>query len=448
MNPRRLIPYAVVLLALVVTYVGLWRYQVQQQVREGKAKLVFHFKADEVRALTLKRPGEEVHLARHKGAWEITQPRKARADAEAVAATLHHLVNLMKVRDLGPGNLKTFGLDQPSLVVSFLAQGKQHRLDVGQSVPAAQGYYARKDDTPGIFIITSYSRDFLNQQLYAVWDRNLLVFKPDQVKSLKIRRAGTLVDLEKGDHTWSWVGRPQMRVSSPRLEQLLGELRGARVTEFLATPPADLQAAGLAPRPQMEVTLATPQGVESLWLGSKSPNGIYAQLGPQAAVVQVASDLPEHIQKALANLEDRRLWTGPIPEVGRMVWGPPGRTWTGVRQRNDWKLTGPNQAEVRQIPPLVEMALSNFQKLEYSRLLASFGAPAPGPPAFVLELFDRAGKSLFRLAELGNAGKGAAETTVRTVSGGNTLTALVPQKGFTGWQEEMARLTTPPPQGK
>ena len=34
MNPRRLIPYGVVFLALVATYVGLRWYQVHREVRE------------------------------------------------------------------------------------------------------------------------------------------------------------------------------------------------------------------------------------------------------------------------------------------------------------------------------------------------------------------------------------------------------------------------------
>lgn len=222
-------------------------------------------------------------MARQGKDWEITRPQKAKADAATVEEMLRQLANLKMVRDLGPGDLKVFGLDQPALQVSFIAQGEQHRLALGEAVPASQGYYARKDDAPGVFIIAPGARDSLNLQLFALRDRNLWAFKPDQVKSLRIRNDQNQVDLEKGNgNTWRWVGRPEMRLSSPRMEQLLQELSGAQVTEFPATPPLDLQAAGLAPQARMEVTVASPQEVESIYLGAQTPNGVYARGGPRA----------------------------------------------------------------------------------------------------------------------------------------------------------------------
>jgi hypothetical protein len=445
-NPRRLIPYALVFLALVATYVGLWWYQAHREVREIQAKQVFAFKTGEISAITLKRPDGEIQLARQGKDWEITRPQKAKADAATVEEMLRQLANLEMVRDLGPGDLKVFGLDQPALQVSFIAKGEQHRLALGEAVPASQGYYARKDDAPGVFIIAPGARDSLNQQLLALRDRNLWAFKPDQVKSLRIRNDQNQVDLEKGNgNTWRWVGRPEMRLSSPRMEQLLQELSGAQVTEFPATPPLDLQAAGLAPQARMEVTVASPQGVESLYLGAQTPNGVYARGGAQGPVVMVARNLPEKIQRGVANLEDRRLWTGLIPEVGQVAWGPPGQTWTARREREGWKITGPNRAKVQQPAYCLEMALINFRKLESSRLLNLPQAGAPAAPVFVVELFDQAGKPLFRLEQLGNLVKGQAETEVRATSGGTTVTAVIPQEDFTRWQEEMTRLTAPPP---
>ena len=203
MNPRRLIPYAVVFLALVATYVGLWWYQVHREVREIQAKQVFALKTGEISAITLKRPGGEIQLARQGKDWEITRPQQAKADAATVEEMLRQLANLKMVRDLGPGDLKDFGLDQPALQVSFIAKGEQHHLALGEAVPASQGYYARKDDAPGVFIIAPGARDSLNLQLLALRDRNLWAFNADQVKSLRIRNDQNQVDLEKGSgNTW------------------------------------------------------------------------------------------------------------------------------------------------------------------------------------------------------------------------------------------------------
>ena len=70
--------------------------------------------------------------------------------------------------------------------------------------------------------------------------------------------------------------------------------------------------------------------------------------------------------------------------------------------------------------------------------------PAPGrrpqgPPAFILELLDQAGKPLLHLEEVGAQGKDRLK--VRTGEGKTTVTALIPQAPFRQWQEEMHRLT-------
>ncbi len=449
MNPRRLLPYAVVFLVLVAAYVGLRWQQVQREAREIKAKQVFAFKTGEISAITLKRPGGEIQLTRQGQDWEITQPQQAKADATTVGEMLRQLADLKMVRDLGPGDPKVFGLDQPALQVSFIAQGQQHRLALGAAVPASQGFFAHKDEAPGVFIIATGARDSLNQQLFALRDKNLWAFNADQVKSLRIRNDQNQVELEKGNgNTWSWVGRPEMRVSSPRLERLLQELSGVQVTEFPAAPPPDLQAAGLAPQARMEVTIASPQGSESLDLGSQTPNGVYARRGTQGPVVLVARDLPEKIQQGVANLEDRRLWTGLIPEVGQVAWGPPGQTWTARREGEGWKITGPNRAAVQQPAYRLEMALNGLQRLEFSRLVNLPQAGAPAAPVFVVDLSDQTGKPVFHLEQLGNLAKGQAETEVRATSGGTTVTAVIPPEAFTRWQEEMTRLTAPPPAEK
>ncbi|MGC2433798.1 MAG: DUF4340 domain-containing protein [Desulfobaccales bacterium] len=446
MNPRRLIPYAAVFLVLVAAYLGLWWHQIQREAEETRAKQVFSFKTGEISAITLKRPGGEIQLARRGSNWEITQPQQAKADTVTVDEMLRQLADLKMVRELGPGDLKVFGLAQPALQVSFIAKGKQHSLTLGEAVPGGEGYYARKDDSPGIFIIVTGTRDFLNQQLLALRDKTLWAFKVGEVKSLKIRNDQNQVDLEKGNgNTWQWLGRPGLPLSSPRLERLLQELSGVQVTEFPAAPPVDLQAAGLAPQARMEVSVASPQGVDTLYLGAETPKGVYARVGAQGPLVMVARGLPEKIRRGVANLEDRRLWTGLIPEVGRVDWGPPGQTWSARREGEVWKVTGPNRVEVQPPAYLLEMGLISLQKLESIRLVNLPPAGAPAAPVFVVALFDQTGKPLFRLEQLGNLAKGQAETEVRATSGGNTVTAVVPQADLTRWQEEMTRLTAPPP---
>ena len=441
MNPRRLIPYLVVFLVALGAYVGLQWHQAKQETREQQAKQVFDFKPEQISAVTLKRDKAEIQLTRQGAAWEITKPLKTGADAAAMTEMVQALAQLKMQRDLGPGELKGFGLDKPGLVVSFMVDGKEHQLALGATSPA-KGYYVRKDDSPNVLIIANQHRDPLDQHLAALRDKTLWTFDPKQVTALKLRTGKTQVDLEKRDAAWTWTGRPNFRVRPDRVDQLLRQLSEARITGFPEAP-KDLKAAGLA-QPETEVSLTTPQGPQTLSIGARAKEGYYARVGAQGPVVQVGLPLPDEIARTIPILEDRRLWGGAILDVRKVVWGTPAKTWTATKETDSWKLSGPDKAELKQAGPRLEMALVTFQNLEYSSLLPK--PPAPGKADFFLELFDGAGKSRFRLDELGQAGP--AGVTVRTKTGETVLTALVPQQPFSRWQEEMARLTTPPPQPK
>ena len=69
--------------------------------------------------------------------------------------------------------------------------------------------------------------------------------------------------------------------------------------------------------------MTTPAGDQSLWLGTKKDHTVYARLGAGGPVVLVDAALATEIDKTLASLEDRRLWSGAIPAVHQVVWGPP-----------------------------------------------------------------------------------------------------------------------------
>jgi hypothetical protein len=232
------------------------------------------------------------------------------------------------------------------------------------------------------------------------------------------------------------VGRPDFRVRGDRVAKLLRDLHIARARNFLEPPVKKLTALGLVPDHQTEIAVMTPAGDQTLWLGNKKDDTVYARLGAGGPVVLVDAALATEVDKTLASLEDRRLWSGAIPAVHQIVWGPPGKTWTARKDQNTWKITGPDQAATQQPSVRLEMALWNFQKLE-GEPIKTPGAPK-GPPTFVLELRDQAGKLLLHLEEVGAQGKDRLK--VRTGEGKSALTALIPRAPFSQWQEEMRRL--------
>ena len=440
MTPRRLLPYLLVFLVLAGVYAGLrWR-QEKQLTRQEQAKKVFHLKESDLSNLSLIRGSAEVRLVKKDKEWYLTAPLTSKADQTIVDSMLTTLARLRKERDLGvEKDLKPFGMDKPGLVVQFTAQGKPHRLAIGARVPGGESYYALADKDPHLFMITRGSKDTLDRQLLALRDKTLLAFISGEARELKIKTGKTQVDLKKtGPQTWVWVGRPDFKVRGDRVEKLLRDVHLARIKNFLAQPPKDDRAVGLAPPSRMAVTVVTPAGNHTLWLGAKQGDAVYARVGAAGPVVLVDAALPQEITRTLASLEDRRLWSGAILDVHQVVWGPPGQTWTARKDKDVYKITGPEQAATQMPTVRLEMALYNFQKLEGTPMKKGTTAGS-GSPAFVLEFFDQAGKPLFHLDEVGAVGKGTLQVLTRT--GDHLVTALVPLTPFRQWQADMQRLT-------
>jgi hypothetical protein len=429
----------VIFLVLAGAYFGL-NWQKQKQVaQEEQAKKVFHLMEPEITDLTLVRGNGQVHLAKKNKVWYLTAPLSTKADQTIVDSMLTTLARLRKERDLGvEKDLKPFGLDKPALVVQFTAQGKPHQLAIGAKVPGDQNYYARADQDPHLLMISQGSKDSLDRQLLALRDKSLFAFVTGEVKGLKIVTGKTKVDLEKtGPQAWRWVGRPDFQVRGDKVEKLLRDLHLAQAKNFLEPPPKNLLALGLVPRLTTEVTVVTPAGNQTLFLGIKKDDAVYARKGPDGPIVLVDATLPGEITKALGSLEDHRLWAGAIPGVYQIIWGPPGKTWTARKEKEFWQITGPEQVTLKQPSARLEMALWDFQKLEAIKILPK--ASAIAFPAYTVELLDQAGKPLLHLDEVGPQGKTALKVTTRVE--GKTEMALILQAPFRQWQDEMGRLT-------
>jgi len=141
-------------------------------------------------------------------------------------------------------------------------------------------------------------------------------------------------------------------------------------------------------------------------------------------------------------LEDRRLWSGEVKDVARFTWGPPGKTWTGVREQDFFQLTGPDNQKMRRPAIRVELALLKLRDLEIEGRQPS-GATSEATVKNSLELRDTGGKTIFRLEELGETN---GKVKVRYAADGQALRkALVAKKAYEHWQQDMVQLTTPRP---
>ncbi len=109
--------------------------------------------------------GESVKVARDaSNTWVLELPMKAEAaqgSAEAAASQLSSLTVLNPIpADSDPS---IFGLDAPAFTIKIVfADGKKHKLEVGDMTPTNSGYYVRLDQTK-MMIVDAYGIESLLQ---------------------------------------------------------------------------------------------------------------------------------------------------------------------------------------------------------------------------------------------------------------------------------------------
>ncbi len=440
MHPRRLLSFVVILLVLTAGYFLATWHQERRDRQEREARRLVPVKEEEISAIRLRKKDQEIRLVRQDQVWRLEKPLQAKADQETVRSQVNLLATLERDRDLGElSDPKAYGLDQPALVVEVTAGDRTHRLKVGQATPGQLGYYVQRDDEPRLYTLNAATKDTLDRPLEAFRDKALFEFAPEKVSKLRLVVGPSTLELEKTPAgLWRLSGREEVKVRKDRLESFLRFLTLARVKEFVREPPKEPQL-GFAPLPTAEVSVYPAEGPpQSLILGGRREGDYYARKEAQGELFLVESEVGQRLLGLPAALEDRRLWSGEVSEAAKLTWGPPDKPWTGVKEKDAWKLTGPEGQEVRQPAVRLEAALIKLQELEYDRLLPQAGAARK---EYLVEVRDGAGELLFRLTQAGKADKD--RLTVRLERGGKQEAALLPKTGFEQWQADMARLTQP-----
>lgn len=442
MHPRRLVIFLAVFAALAAGYYLVAWQQERAAQAERAARRLFAVKDDDITEIAVKKAAGEIRLVRQERAWGLTMPLTARADQEAAKNQAATLAALDRDRDLGElQDPQVYGLQSPSLVVEFTAGGQVHRLAVGHPTPGKLGYYVQRDQDKRLFTITQMAKESLDRPVDAFRDKTLFDFSLDKVGKVKIAVGPTVMELEKtAAGAWRWAGRDQFKVRKDRFEAFLRHLTLARVKEFVADPPKDGGTLGFTPVPTAEVAVSVPeQSPQTLMVGARRQDDFYARREAAGPLFLVEAELAQRVMGAAANLEDRRLWFGDLGEVARLVWGPPDKPWTAVKEKDGWRLTGPDRQEVRQPAVRLEAVLIKLQELEFQRLLP---APPSGKKEYAVEVLDGSGSPFFRLLQTGKADKD--HVVVRLERAGKQEGAWLGKADLEQWQADIARLTQPP----
>jgi hypothetical protein len=248
-------------IALLVVLLGLSAYiyfvvskKPETGAEAAKERVFVSLDADKIDEIKVKsESGDTTTLKKTNGMWQMTAPLMVKADAMQVSALATNLstLEITRVVDESPADLKEYGLDSPRVEIAFKASGDKtygdsHRLFLGGKSPTGGDLFARRDGDKRVILVAGYTDPIFNRATFDLRDKTLLAFDREKVDRIDLSSGGpgaTSLELAKEGTDWK-VTMPIAAVADySAVDSLVGRLQTVAMKSIVAeqTTPSDLK---------------------------------------------------------------------------------------------------------------------------------------------------------------------------------------------------------------
>jgi hypothetical protein len=278
---------------------------------DEKKEKVFAVDADKIDEIAIKAAsGERTTLKKSGDDWQIVSPLGAEPDRAEVSGLTSNLstVEMQRVIDEDPADLKEFGLAEPRVEVTFTADGKEQTLQIGEKTPPGTDLYAKVGDQKKVFLISSYLDSTFNRTTFDLRDKAALKLDRDKIDAVEVVTDGRQVRVTKGDGEWRLAAPTAGRADYTAIESLIGRLGSAQMKSIAAADATDLKQYGLD-APVATVRLHTGSSHAALLIGAPADEGnVYAKDQSRAAVFTLEAALLDELKKDPGELRQKDLF--------------------------------------------------------------------------------------------------------------------------------------------
>ena len=304
-------------LALMVVLAGLGAYiyfvtSKQDDSATSKQEKVFAgLQTDKIAELRIKaESGDVTSVKKGTDGWELVSPATGKASETEVLAITSALeqVDIARVLEENPTDLKQYGLDAPRIDVEFKsADGKTTgRLLVGAKTATAGNVYAKRSDQQRVLLIPAYHEASFNKNTFDLRDKTLITLKREAVDGIETVVDGRTIRLAKAGEAWRLTAPVAVRADTSAAEGLLGRIETAQMKSIATSDAsaADLKKYGLD-KPSATVTVSLGSARATLAIGGAAgEEDVYVRDLSKPLVATVEKGLAEDVRKGV---EDFRL---------------------------------------------------------------------------------------------------------------------------------------------
>jgi len=298
-------------IALLVVLIGLgaYIYYVGSKPAEDAAtkqeKMFAGLEADKIDEVKLKsEKGDVTTLKKEAGAWRIVAPVEAAAaesDATGIANALAQM-QIVRVIDENPTDVKDYGLDAPRIEVEFKGDGGKAagRLVIGAKTSTGGDLYVRRNDDKRVLLVGSFEETTLNKSTFDLRDKAVVKFDRSKVDGVDVTADGKTLEFAKAGSEWKMIKPIAARADSSAVEALVGQVETAQMKSIVgpATSPAEMKKFGLD-KPAATVNVHLGSARATLQLGTKADDAtVYARDASKPDIVTVDTAIATDLKKS------------------------------------------------------------------------------------------------------------------------------------------------------
>ena len=386
----------IVLLAVLLA-TGGYAYYISKKPAEdasSKQEKVFsNVQADKIDEIRVKSAtGETTTIKKKSGVWQIVEPLKARADESEISGMTSALaqLNVSRVVDENPKDLKDYGLATPRIEVAFKTDSDKalaHTLLVGEKSPTGGDLFAERQGQKRVFLIPAYQESSFNRSTFDLRDKTVLKFERDKVDGIEVSTGGKGLQLAKEGGDWKLTRPLQVRADFGSVEGLIGRLQTVQMKSIVTNEPspADLKKYGLD-KPAATVNLNMGSARATLLVGGKADDTtVYARDASKPLVMTIEGALADELKKGADDYRRKDLFEFRPYNANRIEIARNGKTVVfekvkgeGQNAVDKWRRVSPAAGDVdKDKMDSLLSRLSNMRATSFVESTAKTGLDAP-----------------------------------------------------------------------
>ena len=360
---------SLILLIVIALPLGWFAYRdYQKPVGDDgpKKDKVFTVESDKIDEISVKSEGgERTRLQKSGTEWKIASAADAKPDTGEISGLTSNLssLELERVVDENPPDLKEYGLAQPRIEVAFKSGGQEHTLLIGQKTPPGTDLYAKRANDKKVFLIPSHIEGTFNKSTFDLRDKSVVKVDRDKLDALEFTAGDRSSRFVRPAGEWQIAAPVQARADFSAIEGLVSRLAGLQMKSLVDTPDADPKKYGLD-KPAATVKFGSGSSQATVVLGGKAAEGtIYARDLSRPSIFTVESNVLDELKKDPSEYRQKDLFDARSFNATRIEIVRSGQTHTFEKTKTKNK-EGQDEEKWRQVSPQTrELDQASFDAL-------------------------------------------------------------------------------------